>query len=154
MTTYARIVDGRAQDVVVTPPALSERFHPEWLAKQNFVVIPDGAVSGAIDNGNGTFTNPPPPPVYVPQDAALSWPALSNYLVGLLGGGTAGRTALGVIIKSCQASPSGADNFFAAYLQGNGSFTKAEFISVLADVSAAIVSAPQKTVVANSWPKA
>lgn len=62
MTTYARIVEGRAVDVVVTPPLLEERFHPDWLAQQSFIVVPDGTENGAKDNGDGTFTNPPPPP--------------------------------------------------------------------------------------------
>ncbi len=46
MTTYARIVDGLAIDVVVTPPTLAERFNPEWLAKQTFYIAPDGTLSG------------------------------------------------------------------------------------------------------------
>lgn len=59
MTTYARIVDDRAVDVVVSPPSLEERFNAEWLSRQVFVVVPDGTVSGAKDNHDGTFSNPP-----------------------------------------------------------------------------------------------
>lgn len=64
MTTYARIVNGIVLDVVITPPALAERFAPDWLAAQTFVVVPDGTEHGAISNGDGTYTNPPvvPPP--------------------------------------------------------------------------------------------
>jgi hypothetical protein len=75
------------------------------------------------------------------------------WLVTLLGGGAAGRAALGTIIKNCQAG-TGADNAFAVYFQGQTSFTKAEFTSVLVDVSGTIVTPGQKTTVANNWPVA
>lgn len=69
MTTFARIVNGFAIDCRVHASAteLAACFHPVWLAQNPFVVVPDGTVHGARDNGNGTFTNPiviPPPPVY------------------------------------------------------------------------------------------
>ena len=60
MSTYARIVDGFAVDIVVEPPLLAERFNPDWMAAQTFIVVPDGTIHGASDNGDGTFTNPPP----------------------------------------------------------------------------------------------
>lgn len=120
---------------------------------QGFVRVADDNVSGAVLQQDGSYLNPSAP-AKVLSDSVLSWASLTAYLVTLLGDGTAGRTALGAIIKSCQASASGADNFFAAYLQGQGPFTKAEFTGVLADVSTAIVSNPSKTAVANNWPKA
>jgi len=95
-----------------------------------------------------------PPPPHVPKPVVLDWGALAVYLIGLLGGGASGRAALGAIIKSCQASAQGADNFFAVYFQGQTTFTKVEFTAVLADVSTSIVSGPAKTSVANSWPEA
>lgn len=72
MTTYARIIGGYAVDVCVTPPELGVRFNPEWLARQTFVVVPDGTTHGAIDNGDGTFTNQPPPPPPQPPEPQIS----------------------------------------------------------------------------------
>lgn len=65
MTTYTRVVDGRAVDVVVTPPELAERFHPDWLARQTFYVAPDDTANGryATVNQDGSVAwgdNPPP----------------------------------------------------------------------------------------------
>lgn len=58
MTTYARIVGGFAVDVVTTPPALSEQFNAEWLAKQTFYPAPDGTLHGrtGVVNGDGSVT--------------------------------------------------------------------------------------------------
>ena len=74
MTTFARLVNGFALDcrVHATATELAACFHPEWLAANPFVVVPDGTIHGAKDNGNGTFTNPPPPPVPVPQPRAAT----------------------------------------------------------------------------------
>lgn len=60
MTTYAHIVDGYTTDVRIHASAteLAACFHPEWLAKNPFTVVPDGTQHGAKDNGDGTFTNP------------------------------------------------------------------------------------------------
>lgn len=68
MTTYAHIVDGHTTNVVVTPPDLSLRFHPDWLAANPFVVVPDGTLHGARDNGDGTFSNPPAPAPPAPPE--------------------------------------------------------------------------------------
>lgn len=59
MTTFARIVGGFAIDCRVQASAteLAACFHPDWLAKNPFVQVPDGTLHGAKDNGNGTFTN-------------------------------------------------------------------------------------------------
>lgn len=60
MTTYARLVDGFALDCQVAECTadLSGRYHPEWFSRQSFVVVPDGTIHGAENNGDGTFTNP------------------------------------------------------------------------------------------------
>ena len=96
------------------------------------------------------YTPPAAPPG--PQPTVLSWGALASYLIGLLGGGATGRAALGAIIKACQGSAQGADNFFAVYFTGQTTFTKAEFTGVLADVATGVVTNGQKTAVANNWP--
>lgn len=117
-------------------------------------VIPGPPSPGDIVRSDGSYyryTAPPGPPT--PQPRVLTWGELAAYLIGLLGGGAAGRAALGAIIASCQAGTNN-DKFFAVYFQGQTIFTKAEFTGVLADVSVGIVSAPQKTAVGNSWPVA
>lgn len=62
MSTFARVTGGFALDCRVNASAaeLAACFHPDWLAKNPFVVVPDGTIHGAKDNGNGTFTNPSP----------------------------------------------------------------------------------------------
>jgi hypothetical protein len=87
-----------------------------------------------------------------PQPKVLAWAELATWLISLLGGGATGRAALGSIIKNCQSSVQGADNFFALYFAGQTAFTKVEFTGVLADVSTSIVSGTQKTAVNNNWP--
>lgn len=74
MTTFARSVGGFLVDIQTAASAteLAARFHPDWLAKNTFIVVPDGMLHGAVDNGNGTYINhkpatpdpiqPPPPP--------------------------------------------------------------------------------------------
>lgn len=88
-----------------------------------------------------------------PQPKILSWTELTLYLIGLLGSGATGRAALGGIIGACQAGTN-ADKFFAYYMAGQTSFSKAEFTAVLADVTTAIVSNAAKTSAANNWPTA
>lgn len=62
MTTFARVAGGYALDcqIAATATDLAARFNPEWLSANPFVIVPDGTLHGAVDNGNGTFTNPPP----------------------------------------------------------------------------------------------
>lgn len=69
MTTFARLVNGYALDCRVHASAteMTACFHPDWLAANPFTVVPDGTIHGAKDNGNGTFTNPPAPPIDVPK---------------------------------------------------------------------------------------
>ncbi len=67
MTTYARIVNGRTADIVVTPPSLESRYHPDWLARNTFIVVPDGTLDNARDNGDGTYSNPVPAQQPIPQ---------------------------------------------------------------------------------------
>lgn len=71
-TTYARMVDGRAVDVMTSDPA--EVFHPD-VAEQ-FVIVPNGTQTGDMNN-NGAWTKyvapsepaviAKPPTVTVPQ---------------------------------------------------------------------------------------
>ena len=95
MTTYARIVNGVALDCRVQASAseLVACFHPDWLTAHPFVVVPDGTLHGAKDNGNGTFTNPPPPaPITV--DSTLDRRTLRSHVVTVLGGAGSGSAKL------------------------------------------------------------
>lgn len=73
MTTWARIINGQAVDVVTTDP--SSLFHPDLASE--FVTVPDGTENGATF-ANGTWTAPVPPveaPVppapYVPKIVSI-----------------------------------------------------------------------------------
>ena len=157
MPTFAHISGGKVLDPQenATLDEYKARFGAlvtgPW-AGHTFTEVPAGTQHCAADNGNGTYTNPVK--VNAPTLQPLTWAQLAAYLIGLLGGGATGRAALGVIIKACQDSAQGADNFFALYLAGQTSFTKSEFMAVLNDVSTSIVSANAKTAVSNGWPGA
>ncbi|KAA5602611.1 hypothetical protein F1188_20490 [Roseospira marina] len=62
MTTYARILNGIAVDVVTADPATL--FHP--LIAAEFVTVPDDVVPGALLDGD-EWTPPPPPPDPEPE---------------------------------------------------------------------------------------
>lgn len=76
VTTYARLdANGFAVDVIVTPPELVARFHPDWLAQQTFVVVPDGTMPGAaltITNGIASVGPNPLPPAPPPNPSVIS----------------------------------------------------------------------------------
>lgn len=61
MTTFARVIDGSTVDcqVAANQAELAKRFHPDWLARNPFIQVPDGTQASAKDNLDGTFTNPP-----------------------------------------------------------------------------------------------
>ncbi len=63
MTTFAHIEDGKALDphVNVSATEYLRRYAIDTTAAWNVVEVPDGTLHGAIDNGDGTFTNPAPP---------------------------------------------------------------------------------------------
>lgn len=65
MSTLSRLVDGMAVDVVTTPPALDQRFNPQWLASHTFYAAPDGTLPGRPGTLNGSVVdwgpNPTPP---------------------------------------------------------------------------------------------
>ena len=153
---FAKIENGKANYAVsvATQADVAKCFHPDWLANQGGVSewsqVPAGTMHGATDNGDGTFTNPtfPTSPVTfrTGKDMALQ-------LIVWLGGGAPGRAGLGAIIKACNASANGADNFFAYYLTLEN-FTKAEFIAVMNAVDNAIISSQAKAFVAANWPEA
>lgn len=60
MKTFARVVDGVALDCQVAADSaeLATRFHPEWLAKNPFTLVPDWTLHGATSDGHGGWINP------------------------------------------------------------------------------------------------
>lgn len=69
MTTFAHIENGYVIDPYdhATIAEYKSRFGA--LADQWVIVsVPSGTVHGAKDNGDGTFTNPPPPPLPGPNN--------------------------------------------------------------------------------------
>lgn len=105
--------------------------------------------SGAVIKQEYAAPPAPPPPRPIVfrtgKDMALQ-------LITWLGGNAAARAALGAIVRACQGSANGADNFFAYYLTLEN-FTKDEFLAVLNAVSVSIITQPQKDYVANNWPE-
>lgn len=99
MTTYARIDNGYALDCQTASDlnVLASRYHPEWFARQTFIVVPDGTKHGAIDNGNGTFTNQGLPIVTL-IDAVLDENGFIDYMTGQLGGGATGDARYGAVL--------------------------------------------------------
>jgi len=73
MITYARIVDGKAVDIVASDPV--ELYHADIAAQ--FIVVPDGTVIGATYNpSTDVWTNPasppPAPPLLTPKPPLIS----------------------------------------------------------------------------------
>lgn len=99
MTTFARIVGGYAVDCHVAADLveLAARFHPQWFANHPFIIVPDGTKHGATDNGHGTFTNPPVPPVVL-IDSVLDENGFIDYMTDQLGGGATGDARYGAIL--------------------------------------------------------
>lgn len=77
MTTYARIVDGRAVDVTATDPA--ELFHPDLAA--TFVKVPDGTAAGDTKSGSKWIQYVAPVTVAVPSRPPVVTPPQFKMLI-------------------------------------------------------------------------
>lgn len=169
MTTVARIVDGYAVDVCVTPPALSERFASAWLAQQTFYNAPDGTNNGrpGTVNPDGSVTwgaNPSSPPAPAPVPRVLNGADWKDYAYGVLGAlvapaGTdqekalAGLRRYGAILKAARASVD--DGVVGALDQYDDAVNfrkdKVEmFLAVL--MGAGIVTLTEYNAIADNWP--
>lgn len=155
MTTYARISGGFALDcqVATSLDDLKSRFHPEWLAAHPFVVVPDGTIHGAKDNGNGTFTNPPPPtPPTI--DVELTRKDFRNHIVTALGGVGPGSAVLQGYLDVANASTAttqSARNMRLALeiFRNENSFTKTDAQQLM---NAIQFTASDQTQALNTWP--
>lgn len=125
---FARIVNGLAVDVfeVHGSGGLAACAHPDWIEVRggvnSWVVVPDGTQHGALDNGDGTFTNPESHASVEPIifDSA-DWKAYAYGVLGAIAApeGTdqekllAGMARYGAILKAARAST---DNMVIAAL--------------------------------------
>lgn len=155
MKTFARLIDGRALDCqpAANDADLSARFHPDWLARNPFVVVPDGTISNAVDNGNGTFTNPVETPPPGPQPLIVSSTSFQDICETALGGGATGATRFGKIIRDLAASND--DLVYGIYqrFMKSVTFDKAKVAAMLAVLaSKTIVTAQERTAILNTWP--
>lgn len=154
MTTFARIVNGFAVDCQVASSALvlAERFHPNWLAANPFVVVPDGTIHGAKDNGNGTFTNPNITPAQI--DIVIDRKTARDLVVEVLGGAGAGSAKLQSYIDTANANTAttaAAQNMRYALnaFRTDDSFTKSEAAQIMTGLQFA---SGDRQAVLNAWP--
>lgn len=154
MTTYAHIIDGFAVDVVVTPPELKDRYHPDWLARNPFNVVPDTDIhgellrSGAIYNGDGTFINPVPVAV-IPVAVVIS----ASVFQDICETGLGSSARFGAIIRAMETSAN--DQIFSAYQRFSKSITfdkskAAPLFSLL--VGNGIMTSQERAAILNAWP--
>ena len=157
MTTFARLVNGFALDCRVHASAteMAACFHPDWLAANPFVVVPDGTMHGAKDNGNGTFSNPivAPPPVV---DLLLARSDLIDHLITQLGG----AARFGAVIAAAKTATDGTVAAYYEKYSANGApTTKAQAQTVFTAIRAAglpagsQVTVAEITAIVTNWPK-
>ena len=79
MTRFARVYGGRVLDPIEVPQAsdIQGRYTPDYISSVGgllaWIGVADGTEHGATDNGDGTYTNPSPPPhTPVPVAATLA----------------------------------------------------------------------------------
>ena len=155
MATYARIEGGLALDVVTADSAADAQalFGPvadAWA----FIVVPDGTLHGAADNGDGTYTNPTTTPAGVPP-VTLTKVAFMDHAYPCLGAGVAGIARYGNVISQARASVS--DLVIAAmeryaHAQTFERDDVADFLDILvADPSVDLTQA-ERDLVVDGWP--
>lgn len=78
---YARLRDGHLIDVYRVPEDFADvETLNRCLPGGGFFVVPDDAVHGALDNGDGTYTNPVSPPVVEPTAPEVIQPSKADLL--------------------------------------------------------------------------
>lgn len=123
-------------------------FRAEWEANEEwFVAVPDDALAGATDDGDGTYTNPSDP-------AGPSRPVeLGDRAFRKLCQGTIGFEAFGNIITAARESDDGnARGVYAAWLKAE-TFSKSDVESLTTKlVDAEIMTSEQRTTLLGGWP--
>lgn len=155
MTKYARIKDSRAIDVWRVPEDFGTiELLNRCLPGGGFIIVPDDTMSGATDNGDGTYTNPPAIPAPT-HPIVYKWDAFNRYLINKLDPN--GRAKLQALLEAARDFV-GVDNtakntrsFYTWYV-GTTEFEKtetAEMLQILVD--ATIITSGQRTAVLNTW---
>lgn len=149
--TWAQIIDGLAVNVVTTDP--KECFAEEWLESHPpFIIVPDGTLHGAKDNGDGSFTNPSG--VIPTAPLLLSATSFQDVCETALGVGATGQARFGAVIRAMAASAD--DQVFAAYQRFFKSITfdKAKVGLMLALlVSKGLMTAQERLGILSGWPE-
>lgn len=162
MAIYGKIVGGKTIDVFNTRDASGNL--PEWAStdqdfvdrlRQGSILLPDGTLDHATDNGDGTYTNPPIPtlPTLPVIYKTLSKTEFSDYCYAQLGGGITGIDRFGAILKAAAASTN--DGVYAALDRYKSANTiqkdnTATFIALLQ--SDGILTQQEADNVINNWP--
>jgi len=155
MTTYARIENGIALDPVMAASAVEAKglFGPiadAWV----FVEVPDGTKHGALDNGDGTYTNPQPAEAAV-VPATLTKVQFQDLCVVQFGGDGAGRARYVSVINQIKTSTS-ADTAFAyeRYLAATAveRDETAVFLSLLVADPENDLTLAERDAIINNWP--
>lgn len=159
MTTYARIVDGRALDVYRIPARL-----PSWAATEaellarvfpgiaGFIVVPDDCKPGSTDNGDGTYSDPAvaKPTVY----AVLTRQDFRAHAVKILGGNAIGTVKVQsyLDVAAANAGTQNADKLMRYALvavRDNTTFTRDDADQIMQALG---FSAQDRNAVTAAWP--
>lgn len=119
---------------------------------KGFVKVADDAMSGAVQQPDGSYTNPiiPAPP---PQPKLLSKTAFQDYAVSQLGGGMVGMGRFTDIMDATRDSASSAVRFAFARYEAADVFEKTNTATLTAImVSAAVMTADERTAIIDNWP--
>lgn len=148
---WAQIINGRAVNPVTVDPA--DCYAAEWLAEQPpFVEVPDGTLHGAVDNGDGTFTNP----VEASKPRILSKTAFQDYAVTQLGGGLTGMGRFTEIMDATRNSSAGAVRFAYSRYEAANTFEKentSQLTAVMAaDTTEGHLTEQERTAILDNWP--
>jgi len=146
---YARLRDKHLIDVYRIPEDFADLdMLNRCLPGGDFITVPDSAVNGAVDNGDGTFTNPQPPPSQVIY-TTLSATAFQDVCET----GLSSQARFGKIIRDMSASAD--DQVFSAYQRFMKSITfdrsKAAPLFTLL-VAKGLMTTQERTAILNAWP--
>ncbi len=158
---YARLVAGRYIDVWRVPEDFPDLATLQrCLPLGGFLVVDDAVQSSAIDNGDGTFTNPTPA-IAIPASAVFQSADFGPFLSKLLDPDPlVGRSKLRQILEAAAArAGTAASDYrtrdFKDFFYAAKSFDKATVGNYLTDlVASGIITNNQKNAVVAAWPNA
>lgn len=163
MTTFVRLLDSTAVDIQIAATAteLATRFHPEWLAKNIFVVVPDNDISGkplrhgaVTGDGGVSFTNPPAA-IVVLSDKFLSRSDLIAHCINQFGSNTRWGAVIAAIKTSTDPAVAGFYEQYTALPVVAKAQVQAFFTAVRAASlpAGAIVTVAEITAIVTNWPQ-